>query len=45
MLVNDRQPDPETFEKAKEEDVVILGTSMTAFDLIAKLSEMGLSGS
>jgi len=45
MLVHNRQPDPETLEKAEEEDIVILGTSLTAFDLVARLSEMGLSGS
>ncbi|MGB8952176.1 MAG: hypothetical protein WCC06_05880 [Candidatus Aminicenantales bacterium] len=40
LLVNDRKPDAETLNKAKEENVPLLGTRDSAFVISGKLFEL-----
>ena len=35
-------PDEKTIEKAKEQDVILLGGEISAFDAAVRLSEMGI---
>lgn len=42
ILVNSRQPAEETLKKATEENVVVMSTSMPAFDLVGMLYSLGL---
>jgi predicted transcriptional regulator len=44
ILVSGRQVDKETLEKADEEKMPILGTSMDAFQVVGKLYRMGIRG-
>lgn len=44
VLVNNRQPDEETLEKARTEKVPIMTSELPAFELVGKLYQMGLSG-
>ena len=44
VLVNGREPEPETLQKAREEDVPLLVSALPAFELIGRLYDMGLSG-
>jgi hypothetical protein len=44
VLVNGREPDPETTERAQRERVPIIGTSLSAFDLVGRLHELGIQG-
>ena len=44
VLVNGREPEPETLQKAREEDVPLLVSALPAFELIGRLHNMGLSG-
>ena len=44
IVVSGRQLDKETLEKANEERMPILGTSMDAFQVIGKLYRMGIKG-
>jgi len=45
ILINGKQPAPETVKKAEEEGVPILTSESTAFELICDLCKMGISGS
>jgi predicted transcriptional regulator len=45
ILVSGREVDKETLEKADEEKMPILGTSMDAFQVVGKLYKMGIRGS
>ena len=45
ILINGKQPALETVKKAEEEDVPILTSDATAFELICDLCKMGISGS
>lgn len=45
ILINGKQPAPETVKKAEEEGVPILTSDATAFVLICDLCKMGISGS
>jgi hypothetical protein len=45
VLVNGRVPAPETVGQAAREDVPLLGTSLTAFELAGRLHGMGVKGS
>jgi len=40
IIVNNREPDEETMEKAKEENVPLLGSKEIAFDVSGKLYEL-----
>jgi predicted transcriptional regulator len=44
IVVSGRQVDKETLEKANEEKIPILGTSMDAFHVVGKLYRMGIRG-
>ncbi len=44
VLVQGRQPEKDTIEKAEEEKIPILVTQMPAFELIGKLYGAGLRG-
>ena len=42
ILVNDRQPDEETKEKAEEEGIPILLSPLSAFEVGGRLCELGI---
>ena len=44
VLVNGREPEQETIEKAEAEDVVIMVTKMPTFELVGRLYGLGVSG-
>ena len=44
VLVNGREPEPDTLQKAREENVPLLVSALPAFELIGRLYGMGLSG-
>ncbi|MCD4652676.1 serine kinase [bacterium] len=44
VLAKNSQPLEETLESAKEEEIVLLSSHMTAFEIVSKLTELGLSG-
>jgi len=45
VLVNGREPAPETLQQAQKEGVPILGTRLSAFELVGRLYGMGVKGS
>ena len=44
VLVNGREPEQETLEKAEAENIVIMVTEMPTFELIGRLYELGITG-
>jgi len=44
ILVNGRQPEEETIEKAETENVPIMVTDLPAFELVGRLYGLGVSG-
>lgn len=44
ILVNRREPEEETIEKAEEEGIVIMVSELSAFELVGRLYELGISG-
>jgi len=44
ILVNGREPEQETIEKAETEDIPIMVTDLTAFELIGRLYGLGVAG-
>ena len=44
ILINNRRPEPETVKKAEAEHIPILISNLTAFEIAARLSELGISG-
>ena len=44
ILVNGREPEAETLKKAKDEEIPIMVSSMSAFEVAGRLYEMGLAG-
>jgi predicted transcriptional regulator len=42
VLVNGREPEEDTIQKARAEDVPVLVSSLPTFDLVGKLCELGL---
>ncbi len=44
ILVQGRQPEKETIDKAAEEEIPILVSSLPAFELIGRLYKAGVSG-
>ncbi|MFZ2146146.1 MAG: hypothetical protein WAV28_02910 [Sedimentisphaerales bacterium] len=44
ILVNNREPETETLEKAEAENVVIMVTEMTTFELVGRLYSLGITG-
>ena len=44
ILINNRQPEAETLEKAKGENIPILISSLPAFELAGRLYKLGITG-
>jgi len=44
VLVNGREPEAETLQKARAENVVLLVSVLPAFELVGRLYSLGLSG-
>ncbi len=44
VIVNGRQPEEETIEKAEEEGIPIMVSKMSAFELVGRLHSVGISG-
>jgi hypothetical protein len=44
ILVNGREPEPETIEKAEEEGIVIMVSDLPTFELIGRLYDLGVTG-
>ena len=44
LLINDREPTEDTVNKAEDEGITILGTSLSAFEVAGKLYGMGITG-
>jgi len=44
VLINGREPDAETLQKAKADDVPILVSALPAFELIGRLYALGVPG-
>jgi hypothetical protein len=45
ILVNSREPEEETIQKAEAEGVPIMTSTLPAFELVGRLFELGVSGS
>ncbi len=44
ILVNGREPEQETIDKAEKENLVIMVTEMPTFELVGKLYSLGVTG-
>ena len=44
ILIGGRKPDDETLKKANEENIPILSTGLSTFEIVGKLYEMGIRG-
>ena len=44
VLVNGREPEQETIEKAEAENIAIMVTEMPTFELVGRLYNIGISG-
>ncbi len=44
ILVNGREPELDTLEKAEAENIVIMVTEMPMFELVGRLYEFGITG-
>ncbi len=44
VLVNGREPEADTLQKAREENIPLLVSALPAFELIGRLYNLGLSG-
>ena len=44
ILVNGREPEQETIEKAEAENLVIMVTEMPTFELVGRLYSLGVTG-
>ncbi len=44
VLVNGRDPEEDTLQQAREENVALLGSALPAFEIIGRLYNLGLSG-
>ena len=44
ILVNGREPEQETIEKAEAENIAIMVTEMPTFELVGKLYSIGITG-
>ena len=42
VIVGGREPDPDTLEKAEEQEVPVLVTSLSAYEIAGKLYKMGI---
>jgi len=44
ILVNGREPENDTVEKAKAEDIPIMVTELPTFELVGRLYGLGITG-
>jgi len=44
ILVNNREPEPETVEKADSEKIPVMVSELPAFELVGRLYNMGIGG-
>ncbi len=44
ILVNGREPETETIEKAEKENLVIMVTEMPTFEIVGRLYNLGVTG-
>jgi hypothetical protein len=44
ILVNGREPEPETIEKAEAENIAIMVSQMPTFELVGRLYSLGVTG-
>jgi len=44
ILVNGREPEAETVEKAEKENIVIMVTEMPTFEIVGRLYDLGVTG-
>jgi len=44
ILVNGREPEPETVEKAEAENIPVMVSEMSTFELVGKLYNLGVGG-
>ena len=44
ILVNNREPDQDTLEKAESEQIPIMITGLSTFELVGKLYNLGIAG-
>ncbi|MFH1717880.1 MAG: serine kinase [Planctomycetota bacterium] len=44
ILVNGREPEQETVEKAEEENIALMVTDLPAFELVGRLYGLGVTG-
>lgn len=44
VVINSREPEEETVKKAEKENIPIMVSTMTAFELIGQLHALGISG-
>ncbi len=44
VIINNREPEKETIKKAEEENMPIMISKMTAFELIGRLYALGITG-
>jgi hypothetical protein len=44
VLVNGREPEQETIDKAEEENIVIMVSDLPTFELIGRLYDLGVTG-
>ncbi|MEW6102645.1 MAG: DRTGG domain-containing protein [bacterium] len=44
ILVNNRKPDPDTLQKAEDEDIPILSCPFSSFELAGRLYQLGIPG-
>jgi len=43
-IINGREPEPETIEKANREGIPVMVTPLSGFELVGRLYRMGISG-
>ena len=44
ILVNGREPEPDTIEKAEAENIAIMVTELSTFELVGRLYGLGITG-
>ena len=44
ILVNGREPEPQTLEKAEAENIPVMVSELSTFDLVGKLYNLGVGG-
>jgi len=44
ILVNGREPEPETIEKAETENIPVMVSEMPTFELVGRLYDLGVGG-